>query len=81
MLANKVLKGIKKKKEVKNDLLSKYGSPIIQSCSTIFSFEDLLALDDIHFSFLKKHLSNECKLPLIVKEVQRNNIALYKGLD
>ena len=29
----------------------------------------------------QKYLSNEYKLPLIVKEVQHNNIALYKGLD
>ena len=42
--ASKVLKGIKKKKEVKNDLLSNMA-------------------------------------PLFVKEVQRNNISLYKGLD
>ena len=34
MLANKVLKGIKKKKEVKNDLLSMMAPPIIQSCNT-----------------------------------------------
>ena len=33
MLASKVLKGIKKKKEVKNDLLSNMAPPIIQSCS------------------------------------------------
>ena len=49
MLASKVLKGIKKKKEVKNDLLSNMAPPIIQSCSTTSSFDDLLALDDIHF--------------------------------
>jgi len=33
MLASKVLKDIKKKKEVKNDLLSMMAPPIIQSCS------------------------------------------------
>jgi hypothetical protein len=27
--------------------------PIIQSCSTISSFDDPLALDGIHFSFIK----------------------------
>ena len=34
MLASKVLKDIKKKKEVKNDLLSNMAPPIVQSCST-----------------------------------------------
>ena len=52
MLASKVLKGIKKKKEVKNDLLSNMAPPIIQSCSIISSFNDPLNLDDIQFSFL-----------------------------
>jgi hypothetical protein len=52
MLACKVLKGIKKKKDVKNDLLSNMAPPIIKSCSTISSFDDPLALADIQFSFL-----------------------------
>jgi hypothetical protein len=52
MLATNVLKSSKNKKEVKNDLLSMMAPPIIQSCSTISSFDDPLALDDIHFSFL-----------------------------
>ena len=33
MLASKVLKSGKKRKEVKNDLLSNIAPPIIQSCS------------------------------------------------
>jgi len=53
MLATNVLKSSKNKKEVKNDLLSMMAPPIIQSCSTISFFNDLLALDDIQFSFLK----------------------------
>jgi len=52
MLATHVLKSGKNKKEVKNDLLSMMAPPIIQSCSTISSFDELLALDDIQFSFL-----------------------------
>jgi hypothetical protein len=50
MLATNVLKSSKNKKEVKNDLLSMMAPPIVQSCSTISSFDDPLALDDIHFS-------------------------------
>ena len=53
MLASKVLKGIKKKKEVKNDLLSNMAPPIDRSCSSISSFDDPLNLDDIRFSFIK----------------------------
>ena len=53
MLASKVLKSGKKRQEVKNDLLSNMAPPIIHSCSTISSFDDPLALDDIQFSFLK----------------------------
>jgi hypothetical protein len=53
MLVSNVLKSGKNKKEVKNDLLSMMAPPIIQSCSTISSFDDPLALDDIQFSFLK----------------------------
>jgi len=52
MLATHVLKSGKNKKEVKNDLLSMMAPPIIQSCSTISSFNDPLNLDDIQFSFL-----------------------------
>ena len=52
MLETNVLKSGKNKKEVKNDLLSKMALPIIQSCSTISSFDDPLVLDDIQFSFL-----------------------------
>ena len=52
MLANKGVKSRKNKKEVKNDLLSNMAPPIIQSCNTISSFDDPLALDDIQFSFL-----------------------------
>jgi hypothetical protein len=44
MLATNVLKSGKNKKEVKNDLLSIIAPPIIQSCSTISSFNDPLAL-------------------------------------
>ena len=50
MLASKVLKSGKKRQEVKNDLLSNMAPPIIQSCNTISSFDDPLALDDIHLS-------------------------------
>ena len=42
MLATKVLKGIKKKKEVKNDLLSNIAPPIIQSCSKFPFLTDYL---------------------------------------
>ena len=52
MLASKVLKSNKNKKEVKNDLLSNMAPPIIQSCNTISFLGDLLALYDIQFSFL-----------------------------
>ena len=38
MLASKVLRKNKNKKEVKNDLLSKMAPPILQSCSTSESF-------------------------------------------
>ena len=41
MLASKVLKGIKKKKEVIFDLLSNMAPPIIQRCSTTKSFSEL----------------------------------------
>jgi hypothetical protein len=41
MLASKVLKSNKNKKEVKNDLLSNMAPPIIQSCSTNKSFSEL----------------------------------------
>ena len=44
MLASKVLKGIKKKKEVKNDLLSNMAPPIIQSCNIISSFDAKLLI-------------------------------------
>ncbi len=50
MLATNVLKSGKNKKEVKKDLLSKMAPPVIQSCSTISSFDDPLTLDDIQFS-------------------------------
>jgi hypothetical protein len=50
MLASKVLKSGKKRQEVKNDLLSNMAPPIIHSCNTISSFDDPLALDDIHLS-------------------------------
>ena len=52
MLASKVLKSGKNKKEVKNDLLSNMAPPIDRSCSSISSFDDPLNLDDIQFSFL-----------------------------
>ena len=41
MLASKVLKSNKNKKEVKNDLLSNMAPPIVQSCSTISFFDGL----------------------------------------
>ena len=40
------------KKRSKMTSCLKMAPPIIQSCSTISSFDDLLALDDIQFSFL-----------------------------
>ena len=44
LLATNVLKSDKNKKEVKNDLLSNMAPFIIQSCNTISSFDDPLAL-------------------------------------
>ena len=44
MLASKVLRKNKNKKEVKNDLMSKFAPPIIQSCSTTQSFSELSEL-------------------------------------
>ena len=41
MLASKVLKSNKNKKEVKNDLLYNMASPVIQSCSITQSFSEL----------------------------------------
>ena len=41
ILASKVLRKNKNKKEVKNDLLSKMAPPIIQRCSTTQSFSEL----------------------------------------
>ena len=52
LLASRVLKSYKNKKEVIFDLLSKLAPPIIQSCSTTSSIDDPLVLDDIQFSFL-----------------------------
>ena len=52
MLASKVLRRNKNKKEVKNDLLSNMAPPIVQSCSITSSIDDSLILDDIQFSFL-----------------------------
>jgi len=40
MLASKVLRKNKNKKEVKNDLLSKMAPPIVQSCSTTKSISE-----------------------------------------
>ena len=42
-----------KKREDHASLCYSVAPPIIQSCSTTFSLVDLLALDDIHFSFIK----------------------------
>ena len=41
MLASKVLRKNKNKKEVKNDLLSNMAPPLVQSCSTTSSIGDL----------------------------------------
>ena len=71
MLATNVLKSGKNKKEVKNDLLSNMAPPIIQSCNTISSFDDPLALDESISPSSKTLKSNEFKLPLILKEVAR----------
>jgi len=41
MLFSEVLKSGKKRQEIKNDLLSNTAPPIIQSCSTTSSFNEL----------------------------------------
>jgi len=52
MLANKVLRKNKNKKEVKNDLLSMMAPPVLQSCSTISSFNGPFALENTQLTLL-----------------------------